>query len=119
MNPRDELLSLTNLFPSDEPLFQNADHLPSSLTPEPYKSLLAHDHHMTVAMETYHGGPVDVRVLNHRREGDIYAREIILLKGPSTMNDAERRVVQYGIVRFNFSYVTEAVRDEIESGSER
>jgi chorismate-pyruvate lyase len=116
MNPRDELLSLTNLFQSTEPLFLKAEHLPASLTPEPYKSLLVHDHHMTVAMETFHGGPVDVRVLNHHQHGDIYTREIILLKGPSTRPDEERKVVQYGIVRFNFSYVTDAVRNEIIAG---
>ena len=107
MNPHDELLALTNLFPSAVPLFLKAEHIPSSLTPEPYKTLLVHDHHMTVAMETHHGCSVDVRVLNHLQEGDLYAREILLLKhGTPT-------VVQYGIVRFNFSYVTDAVRDEI------
>lgn len=110
MNPHDELLSLTNQFPAAEPLFLKAEHIPSSLTPEPYKTLLVHDHHMTVAMETHHGGPVDVRVLHHRHEGDHYAREILLLK------HGTRNVVQYGIVRFNFSYVTEAVRDEIIAG---
>ena len=136
MNPHDELLSLTNLFPSDEPLFLKAEHIPSSLTPEPYKSLLVHDHHMTVAMETHHGCSVDVRVLNQRQEGDLYAREILLLKSSQTSMIAggassesplhafplktggkgTRGVVQYGIVRFNFSYVTDAVRDEIIAG---
>ncbi len=139
MNPHDELLALTNLFPADEPLFLKAEHIPSSLTPEPYKTLLVHDHHMTVAMETHHGCSVDVRVLNHRQEGDLYAREILLLKGlpaRSLTDEAlpespphphplplkaggagtRRSVVQYGIVRFNFRYVTDAVRDEIIAG---
>ena len=139
MNPHDELLSLTNLFPASEPLFLKAEHIPSSLTPEPYKTLLVHDHHMTVAMETHHGCSVDVSVLNHRREGDLYAREILLLKGSPAESLADQvegkspphlsplplksggegtrgSVVQYGIVRFNFSYVTDAVRDEIIAG---
>src|SRR5438552_2082134 len=32
--------------------------------PPVYAKLLAHQHHMTVAMERHHGGPVKVRVLN-------------------------------------------------------
>ena len=107
MNPLDELQSLTNLFPSSEALFLKAEHIPSAVTPEPYKSMLVHDHHMTVEMEKHHHCAVDVRVLAHKRDGDLYSREIQLLKhGTET-------VVQYGIVRFNLSYVTSEVRDEI------
>lgn len=114
MNPLDELRSLTSLFPESEseaePLFLRVNHVPSSTTPEPYKTMLAHDHHMTVAMETYHQSAVDVRVLDRQHEGDVYARKILLLKhGTET-------VVQFGIVRFNLSYVTEAVRQEILAG---
>ena len=110
MNPLDELRSLTNLFPASEPLFVKAEHLPSALTPEPYKTLLVHDQHMTVAMETHHGGSVDVRVVAQKLDGLVYAREILLLKHGTD------RVVQYGIVRFNLSYVTEDVRREIIAG---
>jgi hypothetical protein len=110
MNPLDELLSLTNLFPAGDALFLKAEHIPSAVTPEPYKSMLVHDHHMTVAMETYHNSPVDVRVLAQKLDGDIYAREILLLKhGTET-------VVQYGLVRFNLGYVTDEVRREILAG---
>lgn len=107
MNPHDELLALTNLFPSAEPLFLKAEHIPSAVTPEPYKTMLVHDHHMTVAMETHHQTTVDVRVLADRLEGDLYAREILLLKQGTDV------VVQYGLVRFNLGYVTEEVRREI------
>lgn len=110
MNPLDELRSLTDLFPQSEPLFARADHIPSSLTPEPYKTMLVHDHHMTVTMETYHRSPVEVRVLEERLDGDLYARKILLVKQGT---DA---VVQFGIVRFNMSYVTEPVRREIIAG---
>jgi hypothetical protein len=107
MNPLDELRSLTDLFPAAEPLFVNAEHIPSALTPEPYKTLLVHDHHMTVAMETRHGCSVDVRVIAEKLDDLIYSREILLLKHGTD------RVVQYGIVRFNLSYVTPDVREEI------
>lgn len=110
MNPQDELQSLLELFPQPQPLVERAEHIPQALTPEPYKQMLVHDHHMTVAMESYHGCKVDVKILDRRHEGDIYCRKILLLK---TGTDT---VVQFGIVRFDFRYVTQAVREEILAG---
>ena len=110
MNPHDELIALANLFPESEPLIARADHIPASETPEPYKTLLKHDGHMTVTMEAQHRSSVDVKVLAQRLEGDIYMRKILLLKSGTDV------VVQFGIVRFNFQFVTLAVRDEILAG---
>ncbi|MGE3316669.1 MAG: hypothetical protein AB7O26_16250 [Planctomycetaceae bacterium] len=110
MNPQDELTALVSLFPSDEPLITDAEHVASALTPEPYRTLLAHNEHMTVAMERLHGGPVDVRILDRKQEGDIYSRKIVLVK------QGTEQVVQFGIVRFDFRFVTAAVRDEIIQG---
>ncbi|RMG40683.1 MAG: hypothetical protein D6725_02935 [Planctomycetota bacterium] len=109
MNPHDELKSLLDLFPDTGPdtLIRRAEHVPSTLTPEPYKRLLVHNHHMTVTMEDYHGAPVAVRVLDRRLDGEVYSRKILLLK------EGTDQVVQFGIVRFDLSYVTQPVRDEI------
>lgn len=107
MNPHDELQSLISLFPSVSPLIEKAEHMPSAMTPEPYKTLLAHDHHMTVAMESFHKSPVEVRVLAKRLDGDLYCRKIVLLK------QGTDRVVQFGIVRFDLKSVSERVREEI------
>ena len=107
MNPHDELHSLTKLFPGSESLFLRAEHIPSALTPEPYKTMLAHDHHMTIAMETYHQCSVDVRVLDSKLNGNEYARKILLLKHGTDIP------VQFGFVRFHLEYVTEAVREQI------
>lgn len=109
MKAQDELRSLTDLFPGDRPLFERVEHIPSAITPEPYKSMLVHDHHMTVAMEEYHQTSVDVEVLAARLEGDTYVRKIVLYR------HGTKDPVQFGIVRFNFAYVTEAVRREILS----
>lgn len=110
MNPQDELQSLLDLFPQPKPLIERAEHTPQALTPEPYKQMLVHDHHMTVAMESYHGSKVDVKILDRRLDGDVYCRKILLLKSGTDT------VVQFGIVRFDFRYVTQAVRDEILGG---
>lgn len=110
MNALEELRSLTALFQHEQPLFQRVEHIPSAVTPEPYQSLLVHNEHMTVSMERFHRCTVDVQVLQHRHDGDVYAREILLLKHGTT------QPVQYGIVRFHLNYVIEPVRQEILAG---
>ena len=111
MNPLDELHALTKLFPDGERLFERAEHVASVTVPEPYQSLLVHNHHMTVTMEQYHQSPVEVHILDRRLEGDLYCRKILLLKqGTDT-------VVQFGIVRFDLRYVTSKVREEILAGN--
>lgn len=109
MNPLDELSRLTSLFPEEQPLITAAEHVPGSLVPEPYKSMLVHERHMTVTMEKYHDCSVDVHVIDRRWDGEIYGRKIILTKQGTDVP------VQFGIVRFDFQYVTPAVRDEIVS----
>lgn len=110
MNPLDELRALTDLFPETPPLIERAEHVPAALMPEPYRQMLAHDHHMTVTMESYHKSSVDVRIIDRKHEGDYYCRKILLLKSGTDT------VVQFGIVKFNLSYVLPAVREEILAG---
>jgi chorismate-pyruvate lyase len=84
--------------------------VPAELVPQPYHGLLVHEHHMTVTVEAFHGGPVDVRILARRRHGHFYARKILLvLQGTG-------RIVQFGIVRIDLRQVSPAVRDEIVAG---
>ena len=110
MNPLDELKSLTDIFPETASLIEQAEHVPSATVPEPYRKMLAHDQHMTVTMESFHHCPVDVKIIDRKLDGDIYSREILLLKSGTD------QVVQFGIVRFDLQYVTESVREEILSG---
>ena len=110
MNALVELDSLTDLFPDGPPLIAHAEHIPSALTPEPFKTLLVHEHHMTVSMESHHGCAVDVRVLEQRRDANEYCRKILLLKSETPT------VVQFGIVRLHLQFVNPIVRDEILAG---
>ncbi|MDG1874927.1 MAG: hypothetical protein P8J27_13515 [Mariniblastus sp.] len=77
--------------------------------PEPSRSLLGHDHHMTVTLEEHHGSSVDVQVLATRIDGEHYSRKILLTRKP------DNKVVQYGIVRLNTSVLADEVRQEIEA----
>ena len=76
-----------------------------------YRMLLAHDSHMTVTVERFHNGPVDVRVLDSQLTGTHYARKIVLTR------QADGAVVQFGIMRLDFSCVSPEVRREVESRS--
>ncbi len=110
MNPQDELNALTGLFDGGDAIFGSAVHIPSAMTPEPYKQMLVHDHHMTVTMENFHGTAVDVRIIDQIDSEGLYCRKIVLLK------TGTEEVVQFGIVRFNFHDVTDDVRSEIVDG---
>lgn len=108
MNALNELNRLLELFPGDrDRLFDHVEHVPAAQTPEPYQSMLVHHDHMTVTMERYHGGPVDVRVLTDAIDGLIYTRKIVLLRR------RDQLPVQFGLVRFDLAHVSQAVRDEI------
>lgn len=82
--------------------FINADEMP-----EPYRGLLAHDHHMTVTMEKFHGAPVDVNVLRAIHDEPFYARKIYLT------NSKTGQVVMFGIMRFNFDWADDTIKQLI------
>ena len=113
MNPLIELEDLRSLFPEPEgeALYLSAEHVAREATPEPYHRMLVHEHHMTVNMESYHDCSVDVEVVASKFIGDLYCRKILLKKHGTDIP------VQFGIVRFNFGFVTDSVREQIESES--
>jgi chorismate-pyruvate lyase len=102
-----DLQTLTGLFyPSRESL-GNFSEVGVEEVPEPYRRLLAHNDHMTVTVEEFHGGPVAVRVLQRRVTTTHYAREILLTR------QADDEVVQYGIMRVSFAYLPPEVQGKI------
>ena len=76
-----------------------------------YRELLAHEQHMTVTVERWHGSPVDVQVLDRSECDGYYARKILLRRQDN------QQVVQFGIVRLHFEFLDANVRAEIESCS--
>lgn len=78
--------------------------------PEPFRSLLDHVSHMTVAMERHHRGKVGLRIVAEMTgPGDVYAREIVLT-GP------DGRVVQFGIVRLDLAALAPATAARVRAG---
>ena len=102
------LAHLYGLFPDSRDV-PTAAAVPADDVPPPYQRLLVHTHHMTVTVEDFYGGPVDVKVLASRRHGHEYARKILL-----TLRDG--KVVQFGLVRIDLGVCPEPVRNAIVEG---
>jgi hypothetical protein len=102
-----DLASLLRLLGGQARELASFEWLEAEGMPAPYQQLLAHPHHMTVAVESFHGCPVNVQVLQSHREADSYFREILLRR----QSDGE--VVQYGIVRLQLGALEPEVRQAI------
>jgi chorismate-pyruvate lyase len=97
-------LDLLRVFHAADESFADVRPAKAADVPEPFRTLLDHASHMTVAMERHHGGPVSLRVVqvaDGDPDGRGYAREILLARG-------DGMVVQYGIVRLDFSAIDAA-----------
>jgi hypothetical protein len=103
------LEDLCALFPGDDDR-PEYDIIAGADIPEPYRSLLVHDEHMTVTVEAYHSGPVDVRVLASRLDDNVYARKILLV------HQKTGKIVQFGIVRIDLDLTSAPVRSAILAG---
>jgi chorismate-pyruvate lyase len=106
-----ELDSLVALFYDAPDWLGNFAEVQAADMPPVYQGLLAHNHHMTVTVEQRHGSLVDVHVLAAMQQGHHYARKILLTRR------LDGRVVQFGIVRIDLSFLGNEVRREIESQS--
>src|SRR3954470_1172361 len=106
-----DLETLVGLFHSNLAALGRFEEVDSHVLARDYRMLLAHDSHMTVTVERFYNEPVDVRVLNVNLSGNHYAREILLAR------QSDGAVVQFGIMRLDFSSVSPEVRQEVESRS--
>jgi chorismate-pyruvate lyase len=75
--------------------------------PFPEDDLLVHHEHMTAVLQKHHGAEVQVHVLQEQLDGDLYSRKISLTPVGSNT------VVEWGLVRLNFRYMPEDVKQEI------
>jgi chorismate-pyruvate lyase len=104
-----ELDTLVALFYDDAERLGEFVEVQAADMPAVYRRLLAHNHHMTVTVEQRHGSLVDVRVLATKVKPPYYARKILLTR------QSDGRVVQFGIMRVDFTFFSDEVRHEIES----
>ena len=75
--------------------------------PQPYRQLLVHGRHMTRVLGEYHGAPVDVYVMDMRRNGDCYSRKIFLTER------GDARAIELGVARVHLSSLRQPSRDQV------
>lgn len=110
-DPISRATSLVRLFVPTTTDFGVLRSMAAAEVPQPYRELLAHCSHMTVAMERFHGGPAGLRVVATAAadHDDWYAREILLT---SPRGD----VVQYGIVRIDLGVLAAETAARVRRG---
>jgi hypothetical protein len=75
--------------------------------PGDYRRLLAHQEHMTVALEAHHNALVNVHVLDEWRDESSYARASLLSR------QSDGAVVQFGVMRIWLADLPPAAQHEI------
>ena len=83
------------------------DQVEGQAVPEPYRTLLVHDHDMTSTLETFHGAGVHLRLLGRERKGDDYFREVLLVL------DGSERPVEFGAIQIHLDRFPDAARRDI------
>ena len=84
--------------------------LNGSEVPEPAKQLLVHRRDMTSTLAEHHGSALRVEILQQRRLGDLYLREVFL----RTL--ATDRSVEYGVIAISLEQFPPAAQDIIQAG---
>ena len=106
---RPDLQALIGLFYDPAGGFGVVRGVESADVPPPYRDLLAHHNHMTVAVEGFFHSRVDVWVLGESQDDPFYARKILLTR------QSDGQVVQFGIVRLDMTLLSDMVREEVFS----
>jgi chorismate-pyruvate lyase len=79
--------------------------------PPNYRKLLAHNDHMTVALEAWHKSRVSVTALNEWRDESSYARTSLLSR------QSDGAVIQFGMMRIWLADLPAAAQEEIAGKS--
>jgi chorismate-pyruvate lyase len=110
--PAVDLVQMLSLFYGERETNRLAtfESVEGTQVPEPHRGLLDHHSHMTVAVESHFGSPVNVEVVRSKKDPTWYAREILL------QSQSDLTIVQYGIVRLRYGLLADSVWEEIEGG---
>ena len=90
--------------------FNSLRRFPGAQLPEPARRLLDHARDMTSTLAEFHGSALRVDVLQTRRVGELYLREVFL----RTTNTG--RLVEYGVLAVALAQFSPEQRAAIEAG---
>jgi hypothetical protein len=105
--PQEALVELCSPFLGATPVATESAQVSKDDIPEPFRWLLVHRNHMTKVLEAQYGRPMDLDVVEDHLEDGHYTRKILLRPAGTDV------VVEFGIVRLNFRFMSKGVRDEI------
>ncbi len=105
--PHEFVTALVYLFHNELSVIGEFHPVDAAQLPAAYRRLLAHPEHMTVSVEAFYGTRVVLEVLQKCRDDSHYSREILLRRV------TDGAVVQYGIVRLDWTRLDEEVRRDI------
>jgi len=83
--------------------------------PPPYRSLLVHEHDMTLTLEQHFGGRVALRALSTFTEGRSYFRRVLLVQGYSG-RPVEMGAIRVDLDAFALPIRTQILRSEVPLG---
>jgi chorismate-pyruvate lyase len=75
--------------------------------PEPYKTLLVHNHDMTPTLEQFYHENLHLLVFRREYRGDFYFREVALVL------DSNEQPVEFGAIKINLALCSPAARRQI------
>lgn len=78
--------------------------------PEPEQHLLVHQRDMTSTLARYHGRALQVEVIQQRRVGELYLREVFL------RTTGTHLIVEYGVIAIALGQFSPVQRETVEAG---
>jgi hypothetical protein len=106
--PQEALAELCSPFiGAPAPVTTESEEVSKDHIPEPFRWLLVHRNHMTKVLEAQYGRPMELDVIEDRLDDGHYTRKILLRPAGTDV------VVEFGIVRLNFRFMSKGVREEI------
>jgi chorismate-pyruvate lyase len=107
VTPQEALVELCSPFVGATGVGPECEVVGKEEIPEPFRWLLVHRNHMTKVLEAQYGRPMELEVVEHHLEGELYTRKILLRPAGTAV------VVEFGIVRLNLRFVPDGARAEI------
>ena len=83
------------------------EQIPGDEVPEPYKTLLVHNHDMTPTLEQFYRENLHLRVFRREYRNDLYFREVALVL------DSNEQPVEFGAIKINLALYSPAARRQV------
>ncbi|HSI37109.1 MAG: hypothetical protein ACAI43_00595 [Phycisphaerae bacterium] len=108
--PADAFAELASGFVGCAGLALDAAVVAAEDVPEPYRTLLVHEKHMTLTLTAHYNAFLELQVKEMHYEGTLYSRKITLT-APRPVGESP--VVEFGLIRLDLKYVPQPVWQEI------